>query len=125
MAQKKAVYIAGPMTGVDRYWETFERIEDDLIALGYAPLSPAKNPAGLTKAQYMRIDFGMIDSADAVVFLPNWSKSEGAHLEYEYCRYIDKPRVTLKDHDGLAGTDFPHEIVFAWLKHDLEEVLKT
>jgi nucleoside 2-deoxyribosyltransferase len=122
MLKKKIIYIAGPMTGVDKYWEAFERAEDDLIALGCIPLSPAKNPAGLTKEQYMRIDFGMIDCADAVLFLPGSDRSEGAKLEYHYCEYIEKPIVYLKERGGIFGDTLPHDVQFAWLKHDLEEV---
>ena len=33
----------------------------------------------------------MIDAADAVVFLPKWDESQGACLEFEYCRYTGKP----------------------------------
>jgi hypothetical protein len=128
MLKGKIVYIAGPMTGVDKYWEAFERAEEDLIALGCIPLNPAKNPAGLTKAQYMRIDLGMVDSADAVLLLPGWTSSEGAKLEHQYCRYIEKPIVELKDRNLesiLSGDKFPREVTFAWLKHDLEEVFSA
>jgi len=122
MLKKKIIYIAGPMTGVDKYWEAFERAEDDLIALGCIPLSPAKNPIGLTNAQYMRIDFGMIDCADAVLFLPGSHVSEGAKLERHYCEYIEKPIVCLREHAGIFDEKLPREVTFAWLKHDLEEV---
>lgn len=32
----------------------------------------------------------MIDVADQVVFIPGWQDSEGARLEEQYCRYVDK-----------------------------------
>lgn len=122
MDQKKVVYIAGPITGVDKYWEAFEQAEDYLLGLGYIPLSPAHLPEGMTKAQYARIDFAQIDSADAVLFLPGWEESEGAKLEKAYCRYISKPVAILKaaSKDGVYP---PKDITLAWLKHDLEEVL--
>ena len=31
---KKVIYIAGPITGVPRYWEAFETAEDELTAAG-------------------------------------------------------------------------------------------
>lgn len=123
MGQKKVVYIAGPITGVDKYWEAFERAEDDLSALGYIPLSPARLPGGLTNAQYMRIDLAMIDSADAVLFLPGFSDSTGAQLEHEYCEYIDKPHVFYRN--KFHGVEDPRAITLEWLKKELKEALKA
>jgi predicted Rossmann-fold nucleotide-binding protein len=114
--QKKVIYISGPITGVDRYWEAFEQAEEDLIGLGHIPLSPAHLPQGMTNEQYMRINFAMIDSADAVVFLPGWSGSPGALLENNYCRYTGKSRVY-----PLAIV--PRELQHSYLKALLEEVI--
>lgn len=118
----KTVYIAGPITGVPNYWVAFEKVEDTLTGLGYNAISPSRLPQGLTKAQYMRICLGMIDSADAVVFLSTWEKSEGARLEREYCQYTEKPCTVVRT--ATHGDPLPDEIARAWLKHDLEEVLK-
>lgn len=117
--QKKVVYISGPITGVDKYWEAFERAEDDLTALGYIPLSPARLPTGMTNAQYMQICTGMIDAADAVLLLPGWNNSHGAAVEYRYAEYIEKPVVFHRDAPWL---DNPADVRIGWLKHDLEEV---
>lgn len=89
--QRKVVYIAGPITGVDRYWEPFEEAEEHLIAIGYIPLSPAHHPQGLTNAMYTRINNAMIDCADAVLFLPGSDRSRGAYVELAHCAYIGKP----------------------------------
>lgn len=91
MSRKKVVYIAGPITGVAKYWEPFEAALDELQAAGHIPLSPTWQPQGMTNAQYMRTCLAMIDSSDAVLFLPNWDDSRGARLEWLYCDYIDKP----------------------------------
>lgn len=119
--RKKVIYISGPITGVKNYWEPFEKAEDDLTALGYIPLSPARLPQGMTNEQYMRINFALIDSADAVLFLAEDRYcSEGMELEKAYCRYIGKPRVIQRR--DFYGERTPEDIEFAWLKHDLEEV---
>lgn len=97
MDKKKIIYIAGPITGVERYWEAFERAEDELIALGYIPISPSRLPVGLTNEQYARINFATIDVADAVLFLPGWDESVGARLEQQYCRYTQKPMFARAD----------------------------
>ena len=127
--KKKVVYIAGPITGVKEYWKPFEKAEDDLTALGYIPLSPARLPQGMTNEQYMRICFAMIDSADAVLVLDHSEYSEGVQVEWGYCRYIGKPIVTPRKSvcdcaDPIKKGRQPADIVFAWLKHDLQEVLK-
>lgn len=88
---KKKVYISGPITGVEKYWEPFEKAEDELTAAGFTVLTPTRLPLGLDNAAYMRIDLAMIDAADAVLFLPGWSRSRGAKVEHSYCQYINKP----------------------------------
>lgn len=85
------VYISGPITGVERYWEAFEKAEDELSAAGFIPLSPARLPSGMTDGQCMEIALGMLRAADAVYFLPHYDKSRGAMLEYRYADYIKKP----------------------------------
>ena len=124
MGQKKVVYIAGPITGVERYWEPFEKAEDDLTALGYIPLSPSRLPQGMTNAQYMRICLAMIDSADAVLVIGD-RYSEGVNVEGAYSHYVGKPVVMLRHRDWGKGCENPDEVRFAWLKHDLEEVMSS
>jgi hypothetical protein len=94
MESKKVVFISGPITGVPEYYKAFEAMEDDLSAMGYIPLSPSRLPMGMSNEQYMRICLAMIDSADAVIFLPGWDKSQGSRLEMEYCDYTDKVAFT-------------------------------
>lgn len=123
MGQKKVVYISGPITGVDRYWEAFEQAEDDLSALGYIPLSPARLPGGMTNEQYMRIDMSMIDSADAVLFLPGSLNSAGARLELKYCKYTGKPYTRYKTREPFQDCRCSRGATLEMLRKDLEEVL--
>lgn len=116
---KKVVYISGPITGVPQYYKAFEQAEDELTALGYIPLSPARLPEGMTPAQYMRICFAMIDSADAVLFLAGFTESAGANIEFDYCEYTGKT-VT---YDG-AVADSSNEERLEFLKKELEEVFR-
>ena len=85
------IYIAGKITGNENYREEFARVQAELEMDGHIVLTPAVLPEGLTKGEYMRICFAMIDVADQVVFLPGWQDSAGAMLETDYCLYINKP----------------------------------
>ena len=84
------VYIAGKITGNENYREEFAKAQDELEKKGYTVLNPAVLPEGLTKGEYMRICFSMIDTADEVHFLTGWQDSEGAKVEYAYCLYVGK-----------------------------------
>lgn len=87
------IYISGKITGDPEYWLKFEHARQVLRGQGHIVLNPADLPEGMSPADYMRINFAMIDCADAVVFLQDWANSKGAMLEREYCRYIGKRTV--------------------------------
>lgn len=86
------VYLAGKISGDPDYREKFaeaaQRIRENI---GAVVISPAVTPEGLSKADYMRICLAMLDSADEVVFLPDWQDSPGAKLEMHWCEYTGKP----------------------------------
>ena len=64
---RKAVYLAGKITGDPCYFTKFLQIEKELEALGYAVFNPARLPQGcLPWISYMRICFAMIDECSAV-----------------------------------------------------------
>lgn len=89
-------YLAGKISGNPNYKRDFAEAEKALREVlknqwEISPiLSPAFLPEGMKKADYMRICFAMVDSADCVVLLPNANESEGAMLEKNYAEYIGK-----------------------------------
>lgn len=84
------IYIAGKITGDPNYKVKFIRAQRLLEEQGHKVLNPALLPQGMKASDYMRICFAMIDTADMVVFLKNAAASNGAMLEYTYCKYIGK-----------------------------------
>lgn len=98
------VYIAGKITGDPDYRAKFKRAEDALREEGHTVINPAVLPAGLDPADYGRICFAMLDSADAVAFLGDFGESQGAKLEFEYCKYAKKKIIHLHEEDEQVVT---------------------
>lgn len=98
--KRPKIYIAGKITGDPKYKEKFKSIQKDLESEGYIVLNPAVLPQGLTAADYMRICFAMIDTADAVAFIEGFVDSPGAMLELEYCKYTRKNAFMVSRKDG-------------------------
>ncbi len=94
------IYIAGQINGDPNYKDKFHRAEELLISKGHIVLNPAVLPDGMQPGEYMDICFAMIRAADQVVFLPNYNDSYGARLEYDYCRYIGKPKRIMLELEG-------------------------
>ena len=82
-ATRKTVYIAGKITGDAGYKEKFDAVEKELLSRGWRVLNPAKLPE-LPYEQYYPINCAMIDGADAVYFLRDWTESPGAVKEFCY-----------------------------------------
>ena len=90
------VYIAGKITGDSGYWEKFRQEERELEAEGFIVLNPAELPEGMQPSDYMRICFAMMDCADIVAFLPDYSQSRGARLEFDSCQSTGKQTIFLE-----------------------------
>lgn len=84
------VYIAGKITGNDKYKDQFRLAEASLSAMGYRTLNPAALSAGLRPADYMSICVPMLLAADAVYFIPGWESSGGANIEHDLAVYCGK-----------------------------------
>ena len=102
---QKVIYISGPIKDVPKYWKPFEHMEDEFTAKGFIVLTPTRLPEGLTEAQSTRIRTAMIDSADAVYFLPGWYTDDAAVLENEYTSRIGKPRLYGAVNDAIRYWD--------------------
>nr|DAH71868.1 MAG TPA: Nucleoside 2-deoxyribosyltransferase [Caudoviricetes sp.] len=89
------VYIAGKITGNERYREEFAAAERKVRAMGHIPLNPAALPEGMEPADYMRICMAMLDSADAIAIMKNWTESTGARIEFAYAQYVNKKVLNL------------------------------
>lgn len=89
------IYIAGKITGDPNYKEKFRRAEERLVSQGHIVLNPARLPEGMQPGDYMHICFAMLVAADMAVFLPDYSDSSGARLEYDWCRYVGKLKKIL------------------------------
>lgn len=89
-ARKVKIYIAGKINGDPDYRAKFKRAREQVEQQGHVALTPDILPTGMMQQDYMRICLAMIDSADVVVFLPDWKDSKGAQLERQYCEYTGK-----------------------------------
>lgn len=90
------IYIAGKITGDPYYKAKFARAAADIADAGHTPINPALQPEGMSNADYMRISFAQLDSADAVAFLPDWEDSTGARLEHLWVEYTGKPTYDIE-----------------------------
>ena len=83
---RKKIYIAGPVTGVEGYEETFANAADDLRAKGYEPVNPVAPGLveGYSYRDYINRGFQMLMECDGMLLLPGYMDSKGAALELHY-----------------------------------------
>ena len=91
MEKQRVIYLLGDIEQTPKYYKAFEAAEDELSANGFVPLSPARLPEELDRAQRLRTHLAMIDSADAVLILPAYFVDSASVLEKAYIDYIGKP----------------------------------
>jgi len=84
------IYLSGKITGDPNYRKKFEKAASFFSDAGYVVMNPAVLPEGMTPQEYMSINIPMLFAADAVAFLPDWTKSRGAQIEHELSQYAGK-----------------------------------
>lgn len=86
MSRRPIIYISGKITGNENYKEDFAGAELFLREKGFNVINPctACELDFFGYEDFMRVDFALIDVADAVFMLSNYSKSPGAFRELNY-----------------------------------------
>lgn len=85
------VYISGKITGEPNFKDIFSLAEYRLKNEGHEVLSPlAIANVKLSYDEYLKIDYAMIEVADAVYMLKNWKDSAGAKLELQFAKRLKK-----------------------------------
>lgn len=84
------IYIAGPITGVLDFQETFRAAAKHLDQLGHNPVSPTSVvlPPGATWQDYMRHTAQQLIWCDGVALLPGWQQSKGAQIERQWAEAV-------------------------------------
>lgn len=85
------IYISGAMRSCPTtYKRKFNEAAKRINANGDIAVNPAILPNGLDHERYMPICLDMIDGADAILMLKDWTTSKGARLEKAYAEYQGK-----------------------------------
>lgn len=89
----KALYVAGPMTGLPELnFPAFHAEADRLTALGYEVINPAtiNTDPNAAWAKCMRDDIAqLVTHCRGIVLLPGWEKSKGASLEFHVAERLE------------------------------------
>ncbi len=84
---KHTVYLAGKITGDPNYRQKFAQARKALEGKGYIVLDPSILPSeGFSWEAYMRMSRAMLVECEAICFLPDWTESTGALLEYKLAK---------------------------------------
>lgn len=86
--KREKVYIAGPVTGIERKTviNAFTTWENYLLTLGYEVINPVKIVEPDTEWQEaMYICLFYLAQSDKALFMQNWIYSKGASVEMEFC----------------------------------------
>ena len=93
---KGIVYLVGPISSnLDGYQREFSIARELVRGAGYTTVDSTFLPLGLKENDYMRISLAVLEAADTVVALKDWTKSQGAMIEWAYAQRTGKRRMTL------------------------------
>lgn len=95
-SDRRKIYIAGPVTGVEGYEETFAKAADALRAKGYEPVNPVAPGLveGYSYRDYINRGFQMLMECDGMLLLPGYMESKGAALELHYALAVGMEIMT-------------------------------
>ena len=93
------IYISGPISNIPDFKDNFEKAEEKLKTEfpGAEIINPTMVvlPESCTHEDYMRIDFMLLDLADAIYMMKGWELSKGACMEFGYA--MAKDLIILKE----------------------------
>ena len=93
---KGIVYLVGPISSnLDGYQREFSIVRELVRGAGCTTVDSTFLPLGLKENDYMRISLAVLEAADTVVALKDWTKSQGAMIEWAYAQRTGKRRLTL------------------------------
>jgi hypothetical protein len=88
--RKLRIYISGAISSDPDHPDHFLRTALAIRKEGYDVICPTCLPDGLDYADYMHVDYALIDVSDAVYLMHNWETSPGAVAEKEYAELTGK-----------------------------------
>lgn len=96
MEKKMKIYIAGPISGLDRELviRKFMNAEESVKAEGFE----AVNPIRLCRWSWgwwrcMAVCVRALLKCDGIMLMPGWRKSRGARIEYRVARWMGRRKV--------------------------------
>lgn len=101
---KSTIYLAGKITGDPNYRTKFEAAQKFLEGKGHVVLSPAVLPSdGFSWEAYIRMSRAMLVECNTICFLPDWTESTGALLEYKLARSRNMEMLFLTQKSNIHG----------------------